>query len=529
MATFEVKIGDAVYDVDAPDENTAWKWANQTHGTATQSRQKDALDNPNMAVEGMSTGDKLLAGAGKGMSDVGRGIAQFFGNPDVTRQRIDEINKQDAPLMGTREGTVGNIAGSVAASLPAALIPGAGTLAGAAVIGGAQGLMAPVGEQDSRLKNAGMGLAGGVAGNLAARGLARVAQPITQTEPVKKLLSEGVVPTPGQAAGANSFVGKMEQKLQSIPIVGDIITKGRTRAIDELNKAAMNRSLPNGERITTIGRAAMQKADEIFDDAYRSALDGVTVKIGSGLDDAVKAVRADPEIFLDKNGQQNLTNVLKLVKDQFKNGEMSGELAKKVDSQLGSISRTYGGSANASDREFASAVKQVQASFREILADGAGPEKAAALKEINGKYANFLRVQRASGYVGAKDGVFSPAQLQSAVRSMDASRNKGAFARGNALMQDLSESGVSVLGNTVPNSGTVDRAMLAMLAGGGAAGANEYFGGPGYLTALGLAPLLYSRTGSRYLVGDLAGQGAAAAAARATLPYASTLGASLSK
>lgn len=529
MATFEVKIGDAVYDVDAPDENTAWKWANQTHGTSTQSRPKDALDNPNMAVEGMSTAEKLLAGAGKGMADVGRGIAQFVGNPDMTRQRVDEINKQDAPLMSTREGIAGNIAGSVAASLPAALIPGGGTLAGSAVIGGAQGLMAPVGEQDSRLKNAGFGVAGGVGGNLAARGLARVAQPITQSDPVKKLLSEGVVPTPGQAAGANSFIGKLEQKLQSIPIVGDIISKGRNRAVEELNSAAINRSLPNGERIATVGRAAMQKADEVFDDAYRMALDGVTVKVGSGLDDAVKAVRADPEIFLDNNGQKNLSRLVAGIKGQFKGGEVSGELAKKIDSQLGSVSRQYGGSASASERDFGAAVKQVQAAFREMLADGAGAEKSAALKEINGKYANFLRVQRASGYVGAKDGVFSPAQLQSAVRGLDPSRNKRAFSQGTALMQDLSEPGVSVLGNTVPNSGTVDRAMLAMLAGGGAAGANEYFGGPGYLTALGLAPLLYSRTGSRYLLGDIAGQGAAATAARSAMPYASVLGAALSK
>lgn len=34
MATFEVTVGDAVYDVDAPDEQTAWAWANQVHQQA---------------------------------------------------------------------------------------------------------------------------------------------------------------------------------------------------------------------------------------------------------------------------------------------------------------------------------------------------------------------------------------------------------------------------------------------------------------------------------------------------------------
>ncbi len=31
MATFSVKVGNAEYDVDAPDENTAWQWANIEH------------------------------------------------------------------------------------------------------------------------------------------------------------------------------------------------------------------------------------------------------------------------------------------------------------------------------------------------------------------------------------------------------------------------------------------------------------------------------------------------------------------
>jgi hypothetical protein len=37
MPTYEVKVGSSTYQVDAPDENTAWKWANYTHNqSATQ-------------------------------------------------------------------------------------------------------------------------------------------------------------------------------------------------------------------------------------------------------------------------------------------------------------------------------------------------------------------------------------------------------------------------------------------------------------------------------------------------------------
>jgi hypothetical protein len=37
MTAFSVKVGDAEYDVDAPDEKTAWKWANATHFKAVKS------------------------------------------------------------------------------------------------------------------------------------------------------------------------------------------------------------------------------------------------------------------------------------------------------------------------------------------------------------------------------------------------------------------------------------------------------------------------------------------------------------
>jgi hypothetical protein len=76
-------------------------------------------------------------------------------------------------------------------------------------------------------------------------------------------------------------------------------------------------------------------------------------------------------------------------------------------------------------------------------------------------------VQAAAGRVGAEDGSFTPAQFQSAVRALDKSKDKGAFARGSALGQDLGDAGKSILGGKVPNSGTADRsANMGMLAVG---------------------------------------------------------------
>ncbi len=67
------------------------------------------------------------------------------------QQAIDESRKRDEALMDTGAGIAGNIAGNVASLAPAALIPGAGTLAGGAAIGALSGSLTPTSGDESRL------------------------------------------------------------------------------------------------------------------------------------------------------------------------------------------------------------------------------------------------------------------------------------------------------------------------------------------------------------------------------------------
>ena len=133
-------------------------------------------------TEGMSTADKFFAGAGKAITDVGRGVGQLARDVMPTRAAdalglptqadIDEAKRLDAPLMRTTAGTVGNVTGAVATALPAMFIPGAQGLAGAAITGGVMGLTQPVASDESRLKNVAMGAGAGAAGVVAGRVLA---------------------------------------------------------------------------------------------------------------------------------------------------------------------------------------------------------------------------------------------------------------------------------------------------------------------------------------------------------------------
>jgi hypothetical protein len=144
-------------------------------------------------LDGMSTLDQLRAGAGMGMAKIGRAVGQGVGSlidavapapqpglsnlvtgqkPPTLSERlgfptqasIDEANRLDAPLSETTPGKIGSVIGQTAAVLPAVLIPGAGTYAGASAIGAGIGALTTEGGIGDRAKGAVFGAAGGAAG-----------------------------------------------------------------------------------------------------------------------------------------------------------------------------------------------------------------------------------------------------------------------------------------------------------------------------------------------------------------------------
>ena len=130
-------------------------------------------------TEGMSTADKALAGVGKAFADIGRGVGQLVPvrrngswEPLVTRDDIAESRRLDEPLMNTTAGKWGNIGGNVALLAPTAMIPGAATIRGGAMIGAATGALAPSESTGETLGNIGLGALAAPAANLVGRGAA---------------------------------------------------------------------------------------------------------------------------------------------------------------------------------------------------------------------------------------------------------------------------------------------------------------------------------------------------------------------
>lgn len=162
-------------------------------------------------TEGMSFGQKVAAGFGKAFVDTAKGLKQagqdfqeFETGGDAQhrsqamRQDTDEDKHLDAPLLATKAGRAGNIAGGIAATAPLLAIPGVNTVAGAAVTGAVLGATQRVGTDDSRLKNtvegAAFGAVGQKVGQVAGRAIAKRFAPEVEKaiEPAERMHQEAV-------------------------------------------------------------------------------------------------------------------------------------------------------------------------------------------------------------------------------------------------------------------------------------------------------------------------------------------------
>lgn len=529
-----------------------------------------------MALDGMSGFDKFFAGVGKGVTDVGRGLQQVVGLGD--QAAIDEAKQRDAALSGTGAGLAGEVAGNIASTfvpggafgraaqiagkvLPRVLAPAAGA---AAIGAGTAALTTPLATGESRGAAAGMGALGGAGGEALARGAARIAQPIMQSPAVKTLLDNGIVPSMGQAAGGAAKGA--ESKLSSIPFLGDVIKWGANRPVQEMNLAVLKTVDPAA---TQIGREGVQAAQNAASAAYDSALSKFQV-IPDGrfsfeakriANDATHLLTEDQRTMFNNFVRDKIVDPLKRapqvtgtkpaqypILSEFGGGNLipeksvpiapiaSGQIAKEIDSEIGSQAVGYMKSQSQSEKNFGKALFKLQGQWRELIERNAPPDVVAEVRDANRKWANLTILERAAAKSGAENGVFTSAQLQQAVREADPTIRKRAFSAGNARGQALSDAAKTTIGGGYPDSGTAGRTLAAhalLGATGAVAGTATGYGAEnggmaGVGVPLGLAALaapFYSRAGSRYMVGHLMpGQGALADLARSFSPYTSQAG-----
>lgn len=428
-------------------------------------------------TRGIGAGQLALEGAGKAVSDLVSGVRQRLArNPREAaflERKFAETDARDRPLMDTTAGTVGYVGGGAAAATPAMLVPGVNTFAGAALMGGAQGAAAPIKPGESVGENVAMGTAGGLVGQGLSRGVQRVLSPNVRPE-VALLQKEGVTPTVGQILGGAAQ--KIEDKATSLPILGDAIQNARSQALDELNRAIYKRSL-NGvaEVPKTIGREGVAEVSDALSAAYNKLLPKGKFTYDPQVNGEISQISQMVKSSLPEAQAKRFDGILQnqVFNKLTPSGIMSGESYKEAYSQLGMFARGLKGSQDFDQRQLGDAIRSVQQSMRDGFAR-ANPAIAGELKQIDEAYANYARLRGAAAMQGARNGKVDPTQLAAAVKAGDRSVGKGDYARGRALMQDLSDAAKTTLASQYPDSGTAGRlglnigAASGMLASGAA-------------------------------------------------------------
>ena len=315
----------------------------------------------------------------------------------------------------------------------------------------------------------GLGTGIGAAGNAIGRAATtRAARPPT---PARRLSQEGVELTPGQMMGGMGQ--RIEDGMTSIPVVGDAIRSAKVRGLETFDRAAINRSLaPIGQALpdnVNVGRDGVSFAQRAVSDAYDSALSGVAVGADDDLAKELVSILERPG--LEGQAADEVRSIMAKILGVLDEGPVDGATFKMLDADVGAAARAArNASTNMPSMAMAAQALDDIGSALDGVLGRASPQALSGKLAADEAFANLWRVERAAGGVGAREGVFSAPQLASAVRAGDTGR-KARFARGEALMQDLSDAGAAVLPSTVPDSGTPLRSLLSLggLTGGGMA------------------------------------------------------------
>ena len=242
-----------------------------------------------------------LAGIGQGMINVARGIGQHVGA--IPQEEIKAAELADRELLETTGGKVGSVVGNVAALAPTALIPGANTLTGAALVGGASGFLQPVAEGDvltESAKNAGVGALAAGAGQAIGQGLGAIAKKYAAA----KAASSASQKTANQIKDATAAMAKEAGYV--IPPV-------------QVNPSKINRALEGWAGKITTGQSASIKNQDVTNRLIKSAIglapdDQLTPQVLSGIRNeagkAYEALRGAGQISTDAQYADDLAAIV---------------------------------------------------------------------------------------------------------------------------------------------------------------------------------------------------------------------------
>lgn len=441
---------------------------------------------PKVEAEDPGVAQTLLIGAGRTFDRVGKGVQQVYhgirGNDKALADLKAEADANDKIYEGLQE--IHPIATSVGEALPSMAVPvgATATVAGtAAKLAGAAAApeLLSYGTVEERLKNAATSGAGAVVGGVvipkavgatvqagknALRGLAGNVTPEALAL-AAKAEQMGIKVNAAQL-GDSKFLKTLSSSLEQMPFTGAAQVSSKQRG--DYTRAVSRTFGENTDKVTpAVYGAARTRLGQQFDDlSMRNTLnvdsklmddlDGILSSATQfGDDSTIKAVNsAYDRLIKQSNAAADMTGGKAGAKTVM---EMPGAAYSSLDKQLGNIIKGGG--------EKGTYIKEMQNVIRDAMDRSISPADQAAWTQARTQYKN-LKAVRDIVARDAGDGNIPPAQLLNALNNTEA--GKEAMAMGNrGTLGELGHIGKQFVKDSVPNSGTAQRAIAMGLIGGG--------------------------------------------------------------
>lgn len=429
--------------------------------------------------------ENFLAGAGKAVVDLGRGIRQVgaeAGNrvglvSDETvaglRSQQDETARLDAPLMGTKAGIAGNIAGNIgtiyagggALQAPAMLgraqglatlgrtIAAPNTYKAAGAVGAGVGALQPVGADGSRAANTGIGGALGVGGQALAVGLGRIADPIRRSlsgadRRAVDVLENAGVPLDAAQKSGSPVLNRVKSALRDNPVTLPAQTEQYSRQQTAFTRAALKTIGANADMAdeTTMGAAKANIARE-----FEDVLTTNSVRIASGFEARVGAL-ANRSKRLVAGDTNQITRTIDDILDHAKQngGKIDGRFYNTIRGDIAALE---------SERGIAPVARELRETLDNAFQQAAKPGDAKRLQDARRLWRNMRVIENAIDNEGG--GMISPAKLANQFGTKK-NRAVGVYGQGDKSILELSrlaKAGKRLIPDKLPNSGTVPRAL----------------------------------------------------------------------
>ena len=429
MAKFDVDVKGVTYEVDAPDEKTAWAWANYTHQKESAPKEKSLADTAlsnilesakqraqdyRNAVSGVTRGAGSIGATLLTPYDLAAGNTKSLGNPerraamDAGLQSLgaepNSLVYQGAKLGGEIAGTsgVGGVLAKGAESLRAApaLVDairtggmsanglkgftglGARTAGGVITGGAAAGIVDP--------NQAGVGAAVGgalpgatmlVGKTGAALGSALRGAPVSPEAKALAARAEQLgIEIPADRIANSRPMNALASGLNYVPFSGRAAVEDRmAKQLQSAMAGTMGENTSNitkavkdsGARLSPVFDDTLKNNAVLVDDVFLTKLGEVEAAANRTLGDAqMRPIKAQISEILEKG----------------KSGKIDGQAAYNIKRELDTIAKGSGTEA--------SAAKDLRTALMDALNRSLGPEQAAAFAKARQQWGNMRTVEK---------------------------------------------------------------------------------------------------------------------------------------